>query len=67
MLCEVEYCKKTLVKNFNKPIEITEDQEMEFLRSSTCHICGKGYNKYDVRVRDHCHVTGKYRGSAHQS
>ena len=20
----------------------------------------------DVRVRDHCHITGKYRGSAHQ-
>ena len=27
------------------------------------------YNAYfdgDVKVRDHCHITGKYRGSAHR-
>ena len=23
-------------------------------------------NDKDVRVRDHCHITGKFRGSAHQ-
>ena len=26
----------------------------------------KNILKKDVRVRDHCHITGKYRGSAHQ-
>ena len=26
----------------------------------------KKYNKTDVRVRDHCHITGMYRGSSHQ-
>ena len=26
----------------------------------------KKYNETDVRVRDHCHITGKYRGSAHK-
>ena len=31
-----------------------------------CHICGKQYTDKDVRVRDHCHITGKFRGSAHQ-
>ena len=30
-----------------------------------CHICDKKYRVDDVPVRDHCHVTGKYRGSAH--
>ena len=31
-----------------------------------CHICGKKYTDKDVRVRDHCHITRKFRGSAHQ-
>ena len=26
----------------------------------------KQYTEKDIRVRDHCHITGKYRGSAHQ-
>ena len=26
----------------------------------------KNIQKKDIRVRDHCHITGKYRGSAHQ-
>ena len=29
------------------------------------HICCKYTVKY-VRVRDHCHIAGKFRGSAHQ-
>ena len=26
----------------------------------------KKYTNEDIKVRDHCHITGKYRGSAHQ-
>ena len=29
-------------------------------------ICNKKYTNEDIKVRDHCHITGKYRGSAHQ-
>ena len=31
-----------------------------------CHICRKIYTDKDVRVRDHCHITGKFRCSALQ-
>ena len=31
-----------------------------------CHICGEKYTDKDVHIRDHCHITGKFRGSAHQ-
>ena len=31
-----------------------------------CYICDKEYTDKDVHVRDHCHITGKFRGSAHQ-
>ena len=33
---------------------------------SGCHICGEKYTDKDVHIRDHCHSTGKFRGSAHQ-
>ena len=39
----------------------------KFKHADECHICNKKYKKADKRVSDHCHVTGKYRGSAHES
>ena len=64
MLQEVEYCKKVMRDFFNKPM--TEDDENDFKKANECHICNKKYTEKDIRVRDHCHITGKYRGSAHQ-
>ena len=66
MLEEVKYCKKVMKKDFNKPLRMTKDDEKEFKKADKCLICEKEYNKTDVRVRDHCHITGQYRGSAHQ-
>ena len=66
MLEEVKYCKKVMKKHFNKPLRMTEENEQEFKKATTCHICDKKYTEKDIRVRDHCHITGKYRGSAHQ-
>ncbi|XP_065639659.1 uncharacterized protein LOC136072381 [Hydra vulgaris] len=34
-----------------------------FDNAKICHICEKDLN--EDRVRDHCHITGKYRGAAH--
>ena len=45
---------------------MTEKDEEAFKKANECHICEKKYTKKDIRVRDHCHITGKYRGSAHQ-
>ena len=42
------------------------DKELrEFERSTECWICGGGFEKDDIKVRDHCPYTGKYRGAAH--
>ena len=30
------------------------------------YICDKKYTNKDIKVRDHCHITGKFRGSSHQ-
>ena len=66
MLEEVEYCKGIVKKRFNKPLIMTENDELCFKLMDKCHIYGKKYTNRDVRVRDHCHITGKFRGSAHQ-
>ena len=66
MLEEVKYCKKVMKKEFNKQLKMTKHNEDEFQKANKCHICEKEYNTTDVRVRDHCHITGQYRGSAHQ-
>ena len=131
MLKEVGYCKNVIEKEFNKPLEMTEDDEEKFQKADRCHICEEKFSiisdycnicqnfcyqelncirkscsncnidendmdEYDCckickryfeissyetiihcnqcrdklhnkpkKVRDHCHITGKYRGAAH--
>ena len=65
MLEEVEYCKAVVKKRFNKPLVMTDDDEMCFKVMDKCYICGEKYTDKDVSVRDHCYITGKFRGSAH--
>ena len=66
MLEEVKYCKTVTKKHFNKPLLMTEVDKQHFKNLDGCHICGEKYTDKDVRVRDHCHITGKFRDSAHQ-
>ena len=66
MLEEVKYCKNVIKKEFNKPLRMMKDDEEKFQKAEECHIYDKKYTDKDIRVRDHCHITGKYRGSAHQ-
>ena len=42
-----------------------EEEEQQFPSSNTCSICEKLIE--DGKVRDHCHITGRFRGAAHWS
>ena len=53
---EYQYCKKVMKKQFNK--------EGQFQSSNTCWICKKFIDDDDKKVRDRCHVTGKFKGTA---
>ena len=53
-------------KHFNKDMILTKDDERNFKNVDKCYNCNKRNSAKDVRLRDHCHITGKYRGSAHQ-
>ena len=67
ILKERNYCKKVIKKLFNKNLVMFAEDEKRFHLSNKCWICDKLFDVGDVKVRDHCHVTGKYRGSAHWS
>ena len=34
---------------------------------NTCWICEKLIDDENEKIRDHCHITGKFRGAAHWS
>ena len=44
---------------------MTEKEEHSFQQSNNCWICKKPIDNDDEKVRDHCHITSKFRGAAH--
>ncbi|XP_018402799.1 PREDICTED: uncharacterized protein LOC108779790 [Cyphomyrmex costatus] len=57
------------VKNIittNRPMDFTRDDWQKFNSATHCHICEKPFAPGDERARDHCHLTGRYRGPAHK-
>ena len=65
ILKEYKYCKKVMNKHFNKNLIMSEEEEHLFQQSNSCWICKKLIDNDEEKVRDHCHVTGKFRGAAH--
>ena len=52
-------------KHFIKNLIMSKKEEHLFQQSSSCWICKKLIDNDKEKVRDHCHVTGKFRGAAH--
>ena len=69
ILEEYKYCKKIMEEYFNKNLIMTEEEENLFQKSNNCLIYKKfiNNNNNEEKVRDHCHVTGKFRGAAHRN
>ena len=53
------YCSNVIKIYFTKELPMTEKDNQNFERSTKCWICGNSYVDGDVRVRNHCHITGK--------
>ena len=45
---------------------MTKEDNEDFKNSTKCCICDNDYIDNDVKVRDHCPITEKYRGSAYR-
>ena len=48
-----------------KEIVMTEENLEHYRTTDVCHICEDLIKDPEQKVRDHCHLTGKYRGPAH--
>ena len=66
MIEESNYCSDVMKKYFHKELAMTKKDNEDFQNSTKCWICDNAYVDGDVKIRDHFHVTGKYRGSAHR-
>ncbi len=55
------------IMEVEKSINMTRENEVEFEEATNCYLCGNLFSVDDEKVRDHCHISGKYRGAAHNS
>ena len=52
-------------KHFNKNLIMSLKEEYLSQQSNCCWTCKKLINNDEEKLRDHCQVTGKFRGTAH--
>ena len=64
---EYNYRRGVIKKHFNKNLVVGAGENGRFERTNICWMCGKLISLDDNKVRDHCHITGKYRAAAHWS
>ena len=60
---EYSYCRSVMKNHFNKNLIISAEEEEKFEKSEICRICAEIID--NNKVRDHCQITGKYRGVSH--
>ena len=66
MIEESQYCSEVIKKHFDKELVMNKEGNEDFENSTKCWICDNDYIDGDLKVRDHCHITGKYKGSVHR-
>lgn len=48
----------------NVRMKFSQKDEFDYIQAWQCHICD--FPLWNNKVRDHCHITGRYRGAAHK-
>ena len=67
ILKEYKYCRKVTNKHFNKNLIMSEREEHLFQQSNRLLDLKKLIiiDNNEEKMRDHCHITGKFRGAAY--
>jgi hypothetical protein len=59
-------CKRVgEVYSRNIPIQMDEEDFWNFAEATHCYLCEKEFINPKDKRQDHCHLTGRYRGAAH--
>ena len=71
----IEYLESDIKEIYNKfkipkKMVMTPEDKINYEKATICHICESGIPEEGddprfKKVRDHCHLTGKFRGAAH--
>ena len=67
---KLEQLLKQIYERFKVPVLMIFNEAARQLHDSqnVCYACGGGFKNYVkelLKVRDHCHLTGEYRGALH--
>lgn len=55
----------SILKEHKPMTPLTREENQSFYEATTCHICTREFVDSNPKVRDHCHLTGQFRGAAH--
>ena len=66
MIKESKYYSDMMKKRFNNELVMTKEDNEGLKNSAKYWICDNDYIDIEVKVRDNCHITEKYRGSSHR-
>lgn len=62
------------LNNYRSMSPLTEDEKIFHMNATECYLCEEKFSEeensegwLDIKIFDHCHLTGKYRGPAHNS
>ena len=53
------------LQEFQKtPMNLSSEEKIHHRNASTCYVCKGDFTNENRKVRDHCHVSGNYRGAS---
>ncbi|XP_071055501.1 uncharacterized protein [Onthophagus taurus] len=67
LLDDVKFIYDKYFKTVKPMLPLTIDEQQNFDSAENCFICQNPFTSDQVKVRDHCHISGKYRGPTHSN
>ncbi|XP_065354937.1 uncharacterized protein LOC135949334 [Calliphora vicina] len=62
---DINYLYSNYLTNLKPKLSIlTEQENLDFIKNDSCHVCSGIISEHD-KVKDHCQLSGKYKGPAH--